>query len=59
MTRSVDPCSAGPLGRVGATAFFSWTEGLDLCFANLEEGRVLDGRERTGEGGYEARRALR
>ena len=49
MTRSVDPCSAGPLGRVGATAFFSWTEGLDLCFANLEEGRVLTGEKEPGK----------
>jgi sugar/nucleoside kinase (ribokinase family) len=43
MTRSVDPCSAGPLARVGATAFLSWTGGLDLCCANLDEGRVLTG----------------
>jgi sugar/nucleoside kinase (ribokinase family) len=41
MTRSVDPCSAGPLAAVGASAFLSWTEGLDWCCANLDEGRAL------------------
>ncbi len=48
MTRSVDPSSAGPLAAVGAAAFFSWTEGLDWCCANLEEGRVSDGKTPAG-----------
>ncbi|HXR22534.1 MAG TPA: PfkB family carbohydrate kinase [Acidimicrobiales bacterium] len=43
MTRSVDPCSAGPLAAVGADAFLSWTEGIEWCCANLDEGRVLTG----------------
>jgi ribokinase len=46
MTRSVDPSSAGPLASVGAVSFLGWTEGLDWCCANLEEGRVLTGRQR-------------
>jgi sugar/nucleoside kinase (ribokinase family) len=45
MTRSVDPSSAGPLASVGAAAFLEWTEGLDWCCANLEEGRVLTGEQ--------------
>jgi ribokinase len=43
MTRSVDPCSAGPLAAVGADAFLSWTEGIEWCCANLDEGRALTG----------------
>ena len=43
MTRSVDPCSAGPLAAVGAAAFLSWTEGAEWCCANLDEGRALTG----------------
>jgi sugar/nucleoside kinase (ribokinase family) len=49
MTRSVDPSSAGPLAAVGAAAFFGWTEGLDWCCANIEEGRVLTGRREPAE----------
>ncbi len=45
MTRSVDPCSAGPLAAVGADAFLSWTEGIEWCCANLDEGRALTGRQ--------------
>jgi len=45
MTRSVDPCSAGPLARVGAPAFLAWTHGVDLCCANFDEGRALSGAE--------------
>ena len=41
MTRSVDPSSAGPLTALGREAFLSWTEGVDWCCANLDEGRVL------------------
>jgi ribokinase len=43
MTRSVDPCSAGPLAAVGADAFLSWTGGIEWCCANLDEGRALTG----------------
>ena len=49
MTRSVDPSSAGPLAAVGAAAFFGWTEGLDWCCANIEEGRVLTGARQPAE----------
>jgi ribokinase len=43
MTRSVDPCSAGPLAAVGKDAFLTWTEGVEWCCANLDEGRALTG----------------
>jgi sugar/nucleoside kinase (ribokinase family) len=43
MTCSVDPCSSGPLARVGAPAFLAWTSGIDLFCGNLDEGRVLTG----------------
>ena len=46
MTRSVDPCSAGPLAAVGPANFLAWTEGLDWCCANLDEGRALTGASR-------------
>jgi sugar/nucleoside kinase (ribokinase family) len=46
MTRSVDPCSAGPLAAVGPAAFLAWTQGLDWCCANLDEGRALTGADR-------------
>jgi ribokinase len=49
MTRSVDPCSAGPLAAVGAGAFLSWTEGVEWCCANLDEGRVLTGAHQPEE----------
>jgi sugar/nucleoside kinase (ribokinase family) len=49
MTRSVDPCSAGPLAAVGSAAFLSWTEGVEWCCANLDEGRVLTGADRPEE----------
>jgi sugar/nucleoside kinase (ribokinase family) len=43
MTRSVDPCSAGPLAAVGPAAFLSWTGGIEWCCANLDEARALTG----------------
>jgi sugar/nucleoside kinase (ribokinase family) len=49
MTRSVDPCSAGPLAAVGAANFLAWTEGLEWCCANLDEGRALTGANRPAE----------
>ena len=42
LTRSVDVASAGFLGDAGAD-FVSWTEGADVVFANLAEGRVVTG----------------
>ena len=49
MTRSVDPCSAGPLAAVGRAEFLAWTEGVDWCCANLDEGRALTGASRPEE----------
>ena len=49
MTCSVDPCSAGPLAGVGARAFLAWTEGVDWCCANLDEGRALTGASRPAD----------
>jgi ribokinase len=49
MTRSVDPSSAGPLASVGTAAFLHWTEGVEWCCANLEEGRILTGQHRPDE----------
>ncbi len=46
MTRSVDPCSAGPLAAVGPAAFLSWTGAIEWCCANLDEGRALTGAEK-------------
>jgi ribokinase len=43
MTRSVDPCSAGPLAAVGPASFLAWTDGIEWCCANLDEGRALTG----------------
>jgi sugar/nucleoside kinase (ribokinase family) len=43
MTRSVDPCSAGPLAAVGPASFLAWTGGIEWCCANLDEGRALTG----------------
>jgi sugar/nucleoside kinase (ribokinase family) len=49
MTRSVDPCSAGPLAAVGPAAFLSWTGGIEWCCANLDEGRALTGATRPDD----------
>ena len=49
MTRSVDPCSAGPLAVVGKAAFLGWTAGVEWCCANLEEGRALTGMTQPAE----------
>ena len=46
MTFSVDPSSAPLLMEVGSERFLSSTRGADLCFPNLEEGRLL---ARTGD----------
>lgn len=42
---SVDAASAGPLGRVGATAFLSWVHRADVLLANQAEARVLAGHD--------------
>jgi sugar/nucleoside kinase (ribokinase family) len=49
MTCSVDPCSAGPLAAVGRAEFLAWTEGVQWCCANLDEGRALTGANRPEE----------
>lgn len=41
MTTSVDASSATPLQEVGAPAFTTWTDGVDVLRANLDEARVL------------------
>ena len=41
MTISVDPGSAGPIRRIGATAMLTWVAGVDLLLANEEEAGLL------------------
>lgn len=41
MTTSVDPSSAAPLRAAGAAAFYTWTEGIDLCLLNEDEAAAL------------------
>jgi len=43
MTISVDPSSASLLAAAGPDHFLRWTRGADLCFPNLDEGRILSG----------------
>lgn len=43
MTASIDPASAAQLRHIGPDEFIRWTAGCDLCFPNLDEGRVLTG----------------
>ena len=43
MIVSVDPASASLLREVGPDRFLAWTRGADLCFPNLDEGRLLSG----------------
>lgn len=43
MRVSVDPASASLLAAAGPGSFLAWTAGADLCFPNLEEGRLLTG----------------
>ena len=40
---SVDPASEAMLLAAGVERFLAWTHGLELCFPNLDEGRVLAG----------------
>jgi sugar/nucleoside kinase (ribokinase family) len=46
---TVDPSSASELSRTGSDAFLAWTAGADVVFPNLEEGRILTGREEPAE----------
>jgi sugar/nucleoside kinase (ribokinase family) len=41
MSVSVDPSSVPLLEAVGPERFLEWTRGADLCFPNLEEGKLL------------------
>jgi sugar/nucleoside kinase (ribokinase family) len=41
MSVSVDPSSVPLLEAVGPDRFLEWTRGADLCFPNLEEGKLL------------------
>lgn len=43
MTVSLDPSSASFLEEMGPKRFLEMTRGADLCFPNLDEGRVLTG----------------
>jgi len=43
MIVSVDPASASLLRDIGPHRFLEWTRGADLCFPNLDEGRLLSG----------------
>lgn len=45
LTVSFDPSSVTFLNDVGADTFVSWVSGSDLLFPNLDEGRVLSGRD--------------
>jgi sugar/nucleoside kinase (ribokinase family) len=42
---SVDPSSTSLLEEVGPAQFLAWTQGADICFPNLAEGRLLSGEE--------------
>ncbi|MEW9553164.1 carbohydrate kinase family protein [Nonomuraea sp. NPDC050783] len=45
MSISVDCASAAPLERTGAEPFLEWTNGAKLLFANIEQAKVLTGRD--------------
>jgi len=42
---SVDPASVAGLSEVGAAPFLEWTSGARFVFPNLDEARLLSGRE--------------
>ena len=48
MAISVDPSSTSLLQEVGPEKFLAWTKGAQICFPNLDEGRLLSG-ERSPE----------
>ncbi|MFI6733248.1 carbohydrate kinase family protein [Nonomuraea sp. NPDC050451] len=45
MSISVDCASSAPLERTGAESFLEWTNGAKLLFANIEQAKVLTGRD--------------
>lgn len=45
MRLSVDPSSTSLLKEVGPAQFLDWTQGADICFPNLAEGRLLTGED--------------
>ncbi|MBN6058076.1 sugar kinase [Nonomuraea sp. RK-328] len=45
MSISVDCASSAPLERTGAEPFLEWTSGAKLLFANIEQAKVLTGRD--------------
>jgi|SRR5690625_4312134 len=45
MSISVDSGSHAPLKRAGAEEFLEWTQGVRLLFANMDQAKVLTGRE--------------
>lgn len=45
MSVSVDGASSAPIKRVGAEAFFEWTQGATLLLVNTDQAEVLTGRD--------------
>ncbi|MEV4168712.1 sugar kinase [Nonomuraea sp. NPDC049709] len=45
MSISVDCASSAPLERTGAEPFLEWTDGAKLLFANVDQAKVLTGRD--------------
>jgi sugar/nucleoside kinase (ribokinase family) len=45
MSISVDCASSAPLERTGAEPFLEWTSGAKLLFANIDQAKVLTGRD--------------
>ncbi|MBB5785184.1 carbohydrate kinase family protein [Nonomuraea jabiensis] len=45
MSISVDCASSAPLERTGAESFLEWTSGAKLLFANIDQAKVLTGRD--------------
>ncbi|GAA3602229.1 sugar kinase [Nonomuraea rosea] len=45
MSISVDCASSAPLDRTGAEPFLEWTNGVKLLFANIDQAKVLTGRD--------------
>ncbi|NUO98319.1 MAG: sugar kinase [Nonomuraea sp.] len=45
MSISVDCASSAPLERTGAEPFLEWTNGAKLLFANVDQAKVLTGRD--------------
>ena len=43
---SIDPASVAGLREVGREAFLEWTSGARVAFPNLDEGRLLSGRDK-------------